>query len=411
MPNGDLNAKAQEFLRQQKAKQFLATRGTVSRALAQAKTIGPPETTGHQLARWGVGALPAAGMTVGGVAGAAGGPLGAVGGAALGGGAGEAARQLVSRATGIGEAPKTSGEAAKGIAGQAAVGAGTEVLGQTAMSIGARVANRLVKSALRILDIDVEHGASPIQALLTRTTGRKPFEIAKQAEAQASSEVKELEGAAAKATGTPDMTPMYAELKRWKARAAKQGVKEVYDEIEKLGEVLREGRAGPIPKPVKSAGMLLERKRGIDTLINGWEDKVKQSSLAQGAAKTIRNMLNDELERLVPEAKELNPSIHTMLTLERLSRAAAKRQPPPVFSGWMLWRAMTAAGLGYAGYRHGGPEEAALMIGATMGLTFALRTPGGKIAMARTAKTLTPKAVQAIVAAARLGESEASAAQ
>lgn len=83
----------------------------------------PPPPTPRTVAKAVTGALPAAGMTVGGM-------TGGVPGAALGGGAGEAARQLVARPLGLPDVPKTSKEAALGIAKEAGVGAATELGGR-----------------------------------------------------------------------------------------------------------------------------------------------------------------------------------------------------------------------------------------------------------------------------------------
>ena len=85
-----------------------------------------PETMLHRLGREAVGALPAVGATVGGIAGLAGGPM-AIPGAALGGAAGEAARQLVVRGVpDLGTPPETSLEAAGGVAKEGALGAVTQ---------------------------------------------------------------------------------------------------------------------------------------------------------------------------------------------------------------------------------------------------------------------------------------------
>lgn len=105
--------------------------------------------------------LPAIGGTVGGMLGTAAGPAGTIGGGALGAGAGEAARQLINRATGN-EAPDTSLGAAGNILAQGAMSGAAEGVG-----IGARVGAKAAGPWL------MQKAVKPTQALLEeyRTTG------------------------------------------------------------------------------------------------------------------------------------------------------------------------------------------------------------------------------------------------
>lgn len=107
------------------------------------------------LLKTAVNALPVAGATVGSLVGAPFGPVAQRAGAAIGGGGGEAFRQV---AGGIGEltghpiegvqVPETSGEAIKQILGQGAVGAATELGGQyTGKFLGA-AGQRLLGTAV-----------------------------------------------------------------------------------------------------------------------------------------------------------------------------------------------------------------------------------------------------------------------
>lgn len=111
-----------------------------ARLYQQAQVKAPaaaPSAPGASLVQKAADWLPAAGGVVGGVLGGIGGTAfgmgfggvpGATGGAALGGAAGEAARQLVDRAIGA-PAPSTSAAAATGIAKQAALQGGSELVG------------------------------------------------------------------------------------------------------------------------------------------------------------------------------------------------------------------------------------------------------------------------------------------
>src|SRR5437899_608766 len=81
----------------------------------------------NQIADPATQALPAAGAMIGGIAGLPeGGPVGAVGGAGIGGMGGEAAKQLIRRKLGFGDAPNTPEEAAKSIMGQGAIQGGIQ---------------------------------------------------------------------------------------------------------------------------------------------------------------------------------------------------------------------------------------------------------------------------------------------
>src|SRR5262252_5944897 len=83
-----------------------------------------------------------------------GGVPGATGGAALGGGAGEAAKQLINRARGV-AASATATDAALGIGGQAALQAGTELagagIGAGMRAVAPRVMQAAVKPTLKML--------------------------------------------------------------------------------------------------------------------------------------------------------------------------------------------------------------------------------------------------------------------
>ena len=95
--------------------------------------------------------LPAIGGAIGGLIGAETGP-GAIGTAAAGGAIGESAKQLINRMRGTGDVPQTGGEAAAGIAGQAALqgafqgaGIGLSKLGDT---LGPALMQKAVKPAV-----------------------------------------------------------------------------------------------------------------------------------------------------------------------------------------------------------------------------------------------------------------------
>lgn len=98
--------------------------------------VGPPEAISNPTE-----ALPSVGATVGAALGGASGGLPAVGGAALGGAAGESAKQLIDRATGFGDVPKTSGEAAGQIAIRGAIEGGIEGISRGVAGAGRGLVN------------------------------------------------------------------------------------------------------------------------------------------------------------------------------------------------------------------------------------------------------------------------------
>src|SRR5207245_5358704 len=127
------------------------------------KTANAPESWSDWAIRKTAEWLPAIGGTVGGIAGATGGPITAIGGATLGAGAGEAYKQLLDRARGK-AVPSTPTGAAENVtsagiwqsAAPEAVGAGTCPL----LKAGA---TRLMQSAVK-----------PTLAAAQRATGGTP---------------------------------------------------------------------------------------------------------------------------------------------------------------------------------------------------------------------------------------------
>lgn len=108
--------------------------------------------------------LPAIGGTVGGVVGTAGGPVGSVGGAALGGMAGEAYKELITRARGR-PAPRTMTAAATQIGTEGAIQGGAQAVGEAVIApaarvIGARIMQSAVKPGLKLLTKS-DPGATP----------------------------------------------------------------------------------------------------------------------------------------------------------------------------------------------------------------------------------------------------------
>lgn len=153
-------------------KQYVQSKGPMTEAGAAAKPpIAPvapgafqqtPESIGAQMktsaapsiVRGTAQALPVIGGTAGALIGAPAGGAGAVGGAALGASGGEAAGQLLTRAT-LGEGPATSKEAAKDIGIAGATAAALEVPGALLQGSGRIVLNRLAaaKDARQVGDV------------------------------------------------------------------------------------------------------------------------------------------------------------------------------------------------------------------------------------------------------------------
>lgn len=121
---------------------------------AQSAEPAAPERTWTDTA---VDALPMVGGTVGGILGGMGGTAfgvgiggvpGAVGGAALLGGAGESAKQLINRARGK-AAPATPSDAASAIATQGAIQGGAELIGQGVVKGASAVGRGLYRGYLK----------------------------------------------------------------------------------------------------------------------------------------------------------------------------------------------------------------------------------------------------------------------
>jgi len=119
--------------------------------LGLGKTTIGPTTAGGRLGREVLSLLPMLGMGVGAAAGTTMGPLAPLAApftAGIGGGGGEALRQIIGKLA-LGAEPGTSAEAGESISEQAILGMGSEMLGPLVSKAGAPLAKFLRESGLR----------------------------------------------------------------------------------------------------------------------------------------------------------------------------------------------------------------------------------------------------------------------
>jgi hypothetical protein len=398
-------------------------------SLGKATRITGPETWGQTLQRYTVGELPAIGATVGGIGGAlAGGPtvLGvpavAAGGAALGGAAGEFARQRLQGVAPDVE-PPTAGEEAWDVAKQGLLGAATE--------FGGPYINRFFKWMAPFLRRSSERALVKVMAPATaRARGEAVGaagdlldtggyatatrgQLLRRAEAkveQAGGAVRAGEAAiSGKLRPTQDvldalneyerelMLPPRMDPKGQIMQFPKPYTEAAREEIKYIrNTVQREGASGNI-----SRGALVNIKQSLDEARNavsgGWAGRALREAgaidpIVAAKAKAQERMANDLRDIMhtdEPELAKLYATLHTWLGVKHAmspGELAGEFEKPP--STWsMLWRqryVMWIAGLGGATHYYG--AEGAEAIGALFAISKLVQSPLWKTVLSAKAK-------------------------
>ena len=235
VPGGMSDLQAREFIRSKRPELFTTfgratgiSRPPSAVSFAGATGISTPPTLASRI----TGLLPAAGMTVGGV-------LGGSPAAALGGAAGESARQLARRGLGL-SAPQSSQEAALAIAEEAALGGATEygskllTRGLGAFAKGLAPV-RLPSGELVHVTPGVKAGfPGPVERIAQQMLMGRPLRVARQTEQEElQSVMKNIARRAAEKVGAGPIAP--AE-ETWRAfsnagRAMLDTANPIYEEI------------------------------------------------------------------------------------------------------------------------------------------------------------------------------------
>lgn len=312
----------------------------------------------------------------------------------------------------------------------AAAGGIASGIGQGMQAIAPAVA----ESAFGIRGVDRAAGRTPGQAILDETTGFKPSTVANQAQRKASSYTAQMENALDNA---PDVSLSPARqiandalytatqrnnpetIKRTGAIAkqltssygtdAKPIVQDLFGTTQKDSGLVDEF-GNPITSPVSSkvgqvetqlpetvpASKALQLKRGIGDLKNSW-NPATQNDLADSTVGRVYHSLDDQLEQAAPGASALNQRISSLLPVAK--RATATDLGPGSLQKIMNYSPFAGTVIGgVQGGREGG-IEGAIKGAATGAVTGAvLRSPTGRMALARVLYGTSPEVTRTIAA-------------
>lgn len=289
-----------------------ATDEEISAALDAAQAKNPDERSWTDTA---VDALPAVGGALGGIVGGVGGTAfglgvggvpGAVGGAALGGGAGEAARQLVNRVRGK-PAPVTEQEAAAAIAKQAGIQGAAQGVGEVAGPLLSATGSRLMQSAAKptLATLNTYSTTAPrlVKTLLDEGVNVTPEGLAKLNKVLGASR-DELNTLLSQAPGDINPLRVASRLSDTARKFANQvNPTSDLEAISKAGEEFLEHPAlaakGTLSVPEAQA-----LKTGTYQQLAGKYGEL--SSASTEAQKSLARGLKEEIETLVPGAKDKN---------------------------------------------------------------------------------------------------------
>lgn len=236
----------------------------------------------------------------------------------------------------------------------------------------------LVEKALGVLGKTKRYGATPGQAVLDETSAVFPRGIEKQAGEQASALTKELESKAAASTAVASTVPALGVVGNAIGKFTKRNSKAVVERLNDVRLQLSHDLAGnPLPRDM-SPSQILDLKRGIGDLVNGWTKE--QKSGVQGVLPKVYRALDAELDRTVPGAQEINQRISSLIPAEKAARSTAegRRTLPALMRHGVLPTVGSALG-----YQQGGGKGA--LEGAAAGLV--LNSPAAQVAAARAIRT------------------------
>lgn len=263
----------------------------------------------------------------------------------------------------------------------------------SAGEIARSVAPSIAESALGITRKQRSFGKTPGQAVLDETSGLRPGTIASQTDSKIGQLTQELESRAASSQTSASTKPALDVIDKEQIKAINQNNQTRYNMLHGLRQQLTTefNTGNPIPQSV-TASKVLDLKRGIGDLEKTWNPEVRS-----GIKPTVRKVygaLDDELDRAVPGADELNQKISSLIPASQ--RAKSTEQGAGVAQR-VAHRmaahtgALAGAGLGAGiGYERGGGEGA--ILGGLGGLVLpeALASPTVQMAGARTLASPVP---------------------
>jgi hypothetical protein len=250
--------------------------------------------------------------------------------------------------------------------GGALLGAGSGALGE----VGRAIAPSMAESALGVTKKMRGFGRTPGRAALDEIGNSiRPATIAENAQMKINQLTFEMERRTAAST-VPASTKRAVDIvDREQIKAIQKNSRARYDMLHGLSQQLTtEFHTGsPIPQQV-TASRILDLKRGIGDLEKTWNPE--QRTGIKPTILQVYRALDNELDRAVPGARELNQRISSLIPVakraESIERGADMGQRVAHRLGAHTG-ALAASGVGgVLGYEHGGPGEA--LIGGTAGL-------------------------------------------
>lgn len=276
---------------------------------------------------------PAAGATVGGLIGAPEGPLASVGGAGMGGMGGAAIQQLIRRALGFPDVPKTSGEAAKDITKQGT----TQAVIQGATELLPFAAGPLKRTA----ETQYEKALAPTTKANKVITQKITPELIRRGEHGSLEDL--MQTAKSKiADLNPQLDTAYGATPA--AKTVGSGPKIVQDLENLKGKYIVNGQVAQ-PQAVKAIEGIQDivRQQGADIspdslrkLKSIFDDPVAQrggyagadltSAYALKAQKAAANSIRELMGKANPDVAELNKEISFWLNVQKVTRESGLRQ-------------------------------------------------------------------------------------
>jgi hypothetical protein len=254
-------------------------------------------------------------------------------------------------------------------------GAASGAIGGGAGELFRAAAPALAETALGVRATDRAYNRTPGLAILNETTGVSPRSIANQAQAKVTGYTTDLNDAAAASPMMASLDPARAIVDNAYDQALMRnndstikGVKQLQNQLYSNSAVPGAGSASPIQSAV-TPQRLLNLKQGVSDFRSTFNPTVSPDFVDSTAGKAY-HALDQELDRTVPGANELNQKISTLLPVAKRAGAAdlnasvlqrvVGRVARP--TGAMLG----ATAGGYEGYQRGGVEGA--LLGGAAGL-------------------------------------------
>jgi hypothetical protein len=269
----------------------------------------------------------------------------------------------------------------------AAMGAGGQVLGQ-GMKAAAPI---IAETALGLPKAARAFGKTPGLALLNETSGIRPSTIAESAQGRLGELTPELEREAASSSTPASLLPARGIVGDAMNKAADQNAEGLFNQLGKQGDFLNYGGTSGEVSPKK----LLDLKRGFNEEHLRWNPEMHDRALSTG--RKAYNALDQELDRTVPQAADLNQRISSLIPVAQRAESVSRNAPTLQRAAQRFGAhtgALTLGAIGgYQGYREGGVPGA--VAGSLTGVLAPelIASPEGQMALARTlnkARGLTP---------------------